>query len=319
MRVLVTGASGFIGRAIVERLRLTGDLEVRAAIRRSTTPPAGLVDFVRISDLAGADWGEALQGVDAVIHTAARVHVMRDAAANPLAEFRRVNVTGTLSLARQAVRAGVRRFVFISSIKVNGEARAAGRTFTAAEPPAPVDPYGISKAEAEDGLRAIAMKTGLEVVIIRPVLVYGPGVKGNFHSLLRWLRMGLPLPFGSIRNRRSFVALDNLVDLVLTVLRHPNAANRTFLVSDDEDLSTPELLRRAAASLGVRARLVPVPAFLIEATASLLGRSAMATRLCGSLQVDISDTREILGWSPPCSVDEALARTAEAFLGGERP
>jgi nucleoside-diphosphate-sugar epimerase len=230
-----------------------------------------------------------------------------------------VNVAGTIHLAQEAVRAGVRRFVFLSSIKVNGEGTAPRRPYRASDVPAPVDPYGVSKAEAEDGLRAIARETGMEVVILRPVLVYGPGVKGNFHSMLRCLRKGIPLPLGAIHNRRSLVARDNLVDLVVTALRHPAAANGTFLVSDGEDLSTTDLLVRAGEALDTRARLLPVPAALIMVVARLLGRGEVANRLCGSLEVDISETRTRLGWTPPVSVNVALEETATAFAAREHP
>jgi len=239
---------------------------------------------------------------------------MHETANDPLAEFRKVNVDGTLNLARQAAAAGVRRFIFISSIKVNGEGSALGAPYLADAKPAPADPYGISKMEAEQGLRALAAETGMEVVIIRPVLVYGPGVKANFRSMMSWLNKGVPLPLGAIHNQRSLVALDNLVDLIVTCIDHPAAANQTFLVSDGEDLSTTELLRRMGAALGKPARLLPVPAFMLQAGAALLGKRDMAQRLCGSLQVDISKTRELLNWTPPVSVDQALAKTAAHFL-----
>jgi nucleoside-diphosphate-sugar epimerase len=250
--------------------------------------------------------------VDIVVHCAARVHILNDQTADPLAEFRQVNVDGTLTLARQAAQAGVRRFVFLSSIKVNGEQSGDGLAFNADQRPAPSDPYGISKYEAEVGLRALARETGMEVVIIRPPLVYGPGVKANFLAMMRWLRRGVPLPLGGVtENRRSFVFLDNLVDLIVTCIDHPAAANQTFLVSDDEDLSTAALLRRMAAALGRPARLIPMPAGLITLVAKLIGRPGIAQRLCGSLQVDIGKTKTLLCWSPPVSVDEGLRITAE--------
>jgi nucleoside-diphosphate-sugar epimerase len=256
-----------------------------------------------------------LAGVSVVIHCAARVHVMNEEATEPLAEFRRVNVAGTLRLARQAAEAGVRRFLFVSSIKVNGEHSQPGRPFTADQHPAPGDPYGVSKCEAETGLRALSQETGMEVVIIRPPLVYGPGVKANFLAMMRWLWRGVPLPLGGITdNRRSLVFLDNLVDLIVTCIDHPAAANQTFLVSDDEDLSTTALLRRMAAALGRPARLVPVPVGLITLGARMIGRPGVAQRLCGSLQVDIGKTKELLDWSPPVSVGEGLRRTAEHWL-----
>lgn len=263
-----------------------------------------------------AQWVSALGGVATVIHTAARVHVMRDCVGGSLNEYRRVNVAGTLNLARQAAAAGVRRFVFISSIKVNGDHTTRGRPYRTEDVPAPVDPYGVSKYEAEKQLRELATLTGMEVVVIRPVLVYGPGVAGNFRTMLQCLARGLPLPLGAIHNRRSLVAVDNLVDLIITCVSHPAAGNETFLVSDGHDVSTTELLHRAAQALGTRARLLPVPMRLLQVTAHLLGRQDLATRLCGSLEVDIAKTREILGWTPPVSLDDALQRTAKYFRSG---
>lgn len=275
----------------------------------------GGAHVVEIGELAAdSDWSAALDRADVVIHAAARVHVMNDAASDPLAEFRRVNVEGTLALARQAADAGVRRFVFISSIKVNGESTDPERPYRADDIPAPVDPYGISKEEAEQKLRVLALECGMEVVIIRPPLVYGPGVKANFQSMMNWLSRGIPLPLGAIRNRRSLVALDNLVDLIVICIDHPGAANQIFLVSDGEDLSTTELLQRMGRALGKPARLLPLPMSLLDFAARLLGKASIAQRLCGSLQVDISKTRELLGWEPPVSVDEALAKTAHHFL-----
>jgi len=287
---------------------------VTAVVRDQYLLIDGVVSFsVRGVD-RDTDWVEALFGVGTVIHCAARVHVMDEPTAYPLTEFRRVNVDGTLNLARQAATAGVRRFVFLSSIKVNGEGTVLECPYREDDQPAPLDPYGISKYEAEEGLLALAAETGMQVVIIRPVLVYGPGVKANFLSMMRWLSRGIPLPFGAIHNKRSLVALDNLVDLIVTCIDHPAAANQVFLVSDGEDLSTTDLLRRMASALGKPARLLPVPAWLLEFGARLLCKQDLAQRLCGSLQVDISKTRELLGWTPPVSVDEGLRKTAEYFL-----
>lgn len=315
MRVLLTGATGFVGRGLLERMSTQVNLELVAAVRKLVPGLPGNVASLQVSGLeADADWRKALDGAQVVIHSAARVHVMHDTSSDPLAEFRKVNVEGTLNLARQAAEAGVRRFIFISSIKVNGEGTPVGSPYIADAQPAPVDPYGISKMEAEQGLRAIAAETGMDVVIIRPTLVYGPGVKANFLSMMRWLHKSVPLPFGAIHNRRSLVALDNLVDLIVTCIDHPAAANQTFLVSDGEDLSTTELLRRMATALGKPARLLPVPSWLLEAGAAMLGKKALSQRLCGSLQVDISKTRELLGWTPPLSVDAALRKTAKHFL-----
>jgi len=238
---------------------------------------------------------------------------MQDGFADPLAAYRETNVAGTLNLARQAAAMGIKRFVFLSSIKVNGEQTQIGRPFTPNDIPNPTDPYGISKAEAEEGLRQIADQTGMEVVIIRPVLVYGPGVKGNFLSMMRWLNKGIPLPLGAINNARSLVSLDNLVDLIVTCLNHPAAANQTFLVSDGEDVSTTTLLRKTAAAMGKSARLVPVPAHLLELGSAVLGKQEMAQRLCGSLQVEIEKTRRLLGWQPPLTLDEGLLKAMKGM------
>jgi nucleoside-diphosphate-sugar epimerase len=254
------------------------------------------------------DWSTALTNQQVVIHAAARAHIMKDEVADPLAEYRRVNVDGTLNLARQAAAAGVKRFIFISSIKVNGEQTPLGQPFTADDTPAPEDAYGMSKWEAEQGLQQLASETGMEVVIIRPPLVYGPGVKGNFASMTKLVAKGLPLPLGAIHNQRSLVALDNLVDLIITCIDHPAAANQVFLAGDGQDLSTTELLRAVARAMGKPSRLIPVPSSLLMLGATLLGKKAVAQRLLGSLQVDIAKARNLLGWEPPVSVEEGLKR-----------
>ncbi len=318
MRVLLTGATGFVGGAVLRRLAGESGRQVVAAVRR---PDLAWTDSVSVAKIAGidgqTDWREALGGVYAVVHSAARVHVMNESASDPLAEFRKVNVEGTLHLAREAARAGVRRFVFISSIKVNGEGTVLGHPYRADDTPAPADPYGVSKLEAESQLKALAADTGMEVVVIRPPLVYGPGVKANFLSMMRWLNKGIPLPLGAIDNRRSLVALDNLVDLIVTCIDHPAAANQTFLVSDGEDLSTSALLRRMGQALGRPARLIPIPVWMLEAAASLLGKRAFSARLCGSLQVDIGKTRSLLAWNPPVGTDDALRKVAKHFMENE--
>ena len=303
--MLVTGGSGFIGQAVLARLAGERHMIVRTAVRRDS--PGALVGAERIlvGDICDTtSWGKALENVSCVIHLAARVHILRDRAADPLAEYRRVNVEGTLNLAQQAAKAGVRRFIYLSSLKVNGEVG----SFTETDLAAPQDAYAISKHEAEVGLREIARTTGMQVVIIRPTLVYGEGAKGNFKSLTKLVASGIPLPLGSINNRRNLVGIDNLVDFIITCLEHPAAANETFLVSDGQDLSTPDLMRRMARAMNRPARLLPVPTFVLKAVAAMLGRRGMAQRLFGSLQVDISKSRQLLGWNPPFSVDEGLKR-----------
>ena len=312
--ILLTGATGFVGGAILKRLYTEKKYTVVAVVRGESQLEVKDVRTVRIGSFDGeTQWNENLTNLDVIIHSAARVHVMNDAESDPLAAFRKVNVEGTLNLARQAAASGVRRFIFISSIKVNGEGTAAGNPYTSDDTPAPVDPYGISKMEAEQGLRQLSAETAMEVVIIRPVLVYGPGVKANFLNMMRWLDKGVPLPFGAIYNNRSLVALDNLVDLVVTCIDHPVAGNQTFLVSDGEDLSTTELLNKMAKALHKPARLIPVPSWVLQVGAALLGKKALSQRLCGSLQVDITKTRTLLGWTPPVSTDDALAATALHF------
>ncbi|MBD9438697.1 UDP-glucose 4-epimerase family protein [Pseudomonas sp. PDM04] len=314
-RILLTGVSGFVGGAIHARLVQDNCGALTVALRQPMPQLPTSTTQVLVPAIDGdTDWTEALIGVDAVIHSAARVHVMNDNSNDPLAEFRKTNVAGTLNLARQAAAAGVRRFIYISSIKVNGEGTAPGSPFLADAAPAPVDPYGVSKMEAEQALLALAGQTGMEVVIVRPPLVYGPGVKANFHNMMKWLKKGIPLPFGSIPNRRSLVGLDNLVDFIVVCLRHPDAAGQTFLVSDGEDLSTSELLRRMGTALGIPARLLPIPSWMLELGASMLGKKDLSQRLCGSLQVDISKNKELLGWTPPNSVNQSLSKTARHFL-----
>ncbi|WP_083280504.1 UDP-glucose 4-epimerase family protein [Pseudomonas citronellolis] len=314
MKVLLTGATGFVGRGVLEAFAAIPELHLAVAVRSRLSGEFPGVEVHSIDGLSATqDWTSALAGVDVVVHAAARVHVMRETAGDPLAEFRAVNVEGTLNLARQAAAAGVRRFIFISSIKVNGESTPPGRPFRAEDVPAPADPYGQSKLEAERALSRLAEERAMEWVVIRPPLIYGPGVGANFASLMRAVQRQLPLPFARVRNQRSLVARDNLVDLLRVCLEHERAANQIFLVSDDHDLSSAELCRHLAMALGVRPRLLPVPVALLQGLAALFGRGAQAQRVLGSLQVDIGKTRELLGWRPPVSVDQALAATARWY------
>ena len=302
--ILVTGATGFVGSHLCSRLK-TENRELRCSERNRFS----IENSVVVGDI-GPDtpWGEALPNVYTVVHLAARAHIMKDEVPDPLEEYRKVNVDGTLNLARQAAEAGVKRFIFISSIKVNGEQTPLNEPFTEEHTPAPEDAYGISKLEAEQGLQKLASETGMEVVIIRPPLVYGPGVKGNFATLLRLVEKGLPLPLGAVHNKRSLVALDNLVDLIVACIDHPAAANQVFLAGDGEDLSTTELLRGVAKAMDKPARLIPVPAGMLMFGATLLGKKAVAQRVLGSLQVDISKARDVLGWEPRINVETGLKK-----------
>jgi nucleoside-diphosphate-sugar epimerase len=307
LNILLTGATGFIGRTLARRIHEKDYFNLFSVVRQKAVAKYGsevVVDTMH----SGTGWFRVLFKKDVVIHTAARAHIMKDEALDPLAEYRKVNVEGTLNLARQAAAAGVKRFIFISSIKVNGEQTPLGQPFFSHDVPSPKDFYGISKHEAEQGLRVLAVETGMEVVVIRPPLVYGPRVKGNFSSMIKLVGKGLPLPLGAVHNKRSLVALDNLVDLIITCIDHPGAANETFLVSDGEDLSTTQLLQGVAAAMGKPSRLIPVPAGLLQFGATLLGKKAMAQRLLGSLQVDISHIRKCLNWTPPLTVKQGLQR-----------
>jgi nucleoside-diphosphate-sugar epimerase len=316
MRLLVTGANGFLGSALSSTLVDRARDEVFGFFR---TAPAATGKSPHLTALIGSldpneNWDAIPRASDALIHTAARVHQMRDTASDPLVEYRRINVAGTLNLARRAAALGLRRFIFISTLKVNGESTGTGKSYSADDTPAPLDPYGVSKWEAEQGLREIALQTGMEVVIIRPPLIYGPGVKGNFKTMVQWLNLGIPLPLGAILNQRSFVNLDNLVDLIVTCIDHPAAANQTFLASDGVDLSTPELLRRMAGALGKTVRLIAVPPWLLKIAGATLGKREAVHRLCDSLCADITKTRRMLDWSPIASVDDGLRKTAQSLL-----
>jgi len=325
--VAVTGATGFVGNASVLELATRG-FNVRAVVRtvnNSSSPAVNNMTHIAVGDIdSHTDWSAALAGADCVIHCAARTHVMYETEADVLVVYRSVNVEGTRRLAEQAVAAGVRRLVLLSSLKVNGEttdglplpfgshwalgSSDVGGGYNGA---APEDPYGISKWEAERALWEVSARTGLEVVVVRPPLIYGPGVKGNLARLLKLVRSGVPLPLGAVQNKRSLIGLDNLVDLLIRCVDHPAAAGQTFLVSDGEDLSTPDLLRHMAAAMGRSARLFPVPVSLLRVAGSALGKRAEIDRLVGSLQVDSSYTRQVLGWAPPVNVQEGIRRMVQ--------
>ena len=337
--ILVTGATGFIGRPLCARLlaeiggtTVVRGLEglrvggggaaglVRGAVWRDETA-TGLsegIETVLINSIGpDTDWSRALAGIDTVIHLAARVHVMDEAGQRlggegPLEAYRRVNVAGTEKLVRMAATVGVKRLVFLSSVKVHGEETAT--RYTEQDLPSPLDPYGVSKLEAEEIMRKIAGETGLEVVIIRPPLVYGPGVKANFYRLMGIVARGVPLPFGSIDNARSLIYLGNLIDAIVLCSTHPLAAGRTFLIRDGEDLSTPELIRRIAVALGQPARLFPFPLGLMRSAGKLTGRGSAIDRLLGSLAVDDSKIRTELGWEPPFTITDGLKKTAEWYI-----
>lgn len=307
MTVLVTGASGFVGRGLCAELRRR-NISVRGAVRRAPDN-----NDVMVGDISpGTDWTAALQDCSAVVHLAARVHVMTREA-NPLSSYRLVNVEATEHLARTAAAQGVKRFVFVSSIKVNGESTWTV-PFRSTDEPAPIDPYGVSKLEAEQRLAQVAQDTGLEVVVVRPPLIYGPGVKANFLQLIRLVQRGWPLPFGNVRNARSMVAMDNLVDLLMTCVVHPAAPGQTFLVSDNDDLSLTELIHHVAAGLGHTPRLFSVPPGLMWSAARAVGKGAVAARLLGSLQVDIQRTRELLGWEPVVTPSMGVRACVSDFL-----
>jgi UDP-glucose 4-epimerase len=306
--ILVTGATGFVGRGLCEALHSRA-IPFVPAVRRATLPGQLAVGEIT----ADTEWSAALTGCEVVIHLAARVHVMHDTLGDPLSAYREVNVDATLNLGRQAAAHGVKRFLFVSSVKVNGE-ETTDKPFTSRDAPAPLDPYGQSKLEAELALHELSRKTGMQIVIVRPPLVYGPGVRANFLRLMQLVKLGLPLPFRNIQNRRSMVALDNLVDLLILCARHPGAAGQTFMVSDDDDLSICDLIKLIAKSMDRHLILLPVSAKLLLWCARMVGKPDVANRLLGSLQVDISATREVLGWRPLVRPEIAVKKTVSHFL-----
>ena len=308
--LLVTGYSGFVGRHF---LKAYGNRDSVNLLGRSIPPQCST--YLNASIDAKSDYYSVLKGVDVVVHIAARVHVMSDTVSNPLEKYREVNTYGTMNLARQAAKVGVKRFIFVSSIKVNGDSTPVDKPFIRSNVHAPMDDYGVSKSEAELQLFEVGKETGMEIVVIRPTLVYGPGVKANFYSLMNLVSKGIPLPFGCINNnRRSLVSIVNLVDLIMTCVDHPKAANQVFLVSDDHDISTSEMVTRMANSLGSSIRQLPVPVWCYKIIGNLIGKSDVVDRLVGSLQVDISHTKETLNWMPPQSLEDGFKETAQAFL-----
>lgn len=316
-KLLLTGATGFIGRALAQRLLKDAVHTIVTATRASSTGLPSNIDNILVDDISSVtDWGEALSGVQLVIHAAGRAHKQKEAEDISLPKYYQTNTEGTLNLAHQAVNAGVSRFVFISSIGVVGNYST--RPLTEQDIPHPMEPYAISKFEAERGLSKIADETEMQVVIIRPPLVYGPGAPGNFNRLIRAASIGFPWPLGEVDNLRSFVSLDNLVDFIITCLEHPKAANQTFHISDGVDISTPDLLRLIGDNLGKRVRIFPIPLWMLRSAALLLGKKNEIERLCGTLQVDISKAFSLLEWEPPVSLDEGLRIVLEDYKRAQR-
>ena len=315
MNILLTGATGFIGQAVIRDLLAHTSYHISALVRRASDSLPGGIDRIEVDAIDGnTDYSNILAGFDVIIHLAARVHRLNENRETAYYAYKSINVDGTLNLARQAAAAGVSRFIFLSSIKVNGESTRPGRPFKADDPPNPSDPYAISKYESELGLASLAESTGMEFVVIRPPLVYGPGVKANFQRLMGLIRKGLPLPFGSIDNLRSLVSIDNLTSLIRHCIDHPKAANKVFLVSDDRDVSTPELLRMIASGMQLRSRLIAFPKATLNLVASLFGKEEIARRLLDNLQVDITKTKSELGWQPESTMEEAVRQTAINYL-----
>ncbi len=308
--LLVTGANGFVGQALCECAMRQG-FHIKGAVRNACNLPHGIEQVVVGTVNGETDWAAALRDVDVVIHLAARAHVMNEKAADPLAEFRRVNTEGTERLARCAAASGVKRLVYASLIKVNGEQTLEDQKFSEADLPAPQDPYSVSKWEAEQLLQQIANETGLELVIVRPPLVYGPGVKGNFRRLLAIVDRGTPLPLASVHNKRSLIYAGNLAEALIVCATHSKAAGNTYLVSDGEDISTPDLLRQLAKGLAVPSRLLPIPPAFLQFGGMMIGRSQQMGRLLGSLQVDVSKIHRDLNWVPPYSLQQGLQATID--------
>lgn len=312
MMVLVTGANGFIGRALCSKILLKG-WQVRGTIRDVVSLPEG-VDAINIKSIGiDTNWASALKGVDVVVHLAARVHVLKETTDNPLYEFRKINVAGTKRLVEEAALNGVKRFIYISSIGVNSN-KTLNNPFTEKDLPSPYDPYTISKWEAEQALQKIAKDSGMEIVILRPPLIYGPNAPGNFGRLMKIIGKDIPLPLSSIKNLRSFIYLGNFIDVIIKCIKHPSAAYQTFLVSDDQDISTPHLIRMIANAMGKKPRLLPCPPFLLKALGKITGKGMEVERLIGYMQIDSSKIRNVLGWKPPFTLEEGIAETVKWYL-----
>ena len=310
-KLLITGVSGFVGHAFLNKVIAEGQYSTAIVVRKKLESYP-LLEQIIIDDLAHADWSTALVDTDIVVHIAGRAHVLKETEADALQAFRKVNVEATLALAKQALAKGVKRFVFISSIGVNGQHTT--KPFTELDKPNPEADYAISKYEAEQALQKLVENTAMELVVIRPPLVYGAEVKANFLSLLKWVRRGVPLPLGCVKNKRSFVSITNLVDLMYKVLEHPKAANQLFLVADNEQVSTPQLLKSVAHYMDKKIVLVPIPVSLLKLAARLAGKQHMAMQLCDSLQVDIAKAKKLLDWEPPITFDQAIQQTVMSFM-----
>jgi nucleoside-diphosphate-sugar epimerase len=316
LKILVTGATGFVGAPLIGLLSSQGH-QMIGAVRSVPVSRDGFsgTELIAVGDIhSSLDWMPCLAGVDTLVHLANRAHVMHESDANFLALYRSINTIGTLQLARQAASAGVKRFIFISSVKVNGESTLPGQSFSPVSESIPTDPYGLSKYEAEQGLRELSLRTGMEVVIIRPPLIYGPGVKANFLKMMKWLEKGIPLPLGSITNQRSLLGIHNLLDFISVCLTHPKAAGQIFMISDDHDISTTELLKEIASAMDCTPRLLPIPQYVLEKGFMLLGQSHIAERLCASLQLDITLAKTLLSWKPPYSFKDQINKTVAAYL-----
>jgi UDP-glucose 4-epimerase len=317
-KILITGATGFVGCALCQHLvtqKINIKISITAVVRKYNHSLPVSVQQIKIDDLtANIDWLSLLKDIDCIIHLAGRAHIVKECITDPLAAFRQVNTQATLHLATQAAKQGVRRFIFLSSIKVNGEETQLHQPFQVTDKIAPLDPYGISKYEAEQGLQEIAVNSALELVIIRPPLIYGENVKANFLKMMQWVQRGIPLPLGAVKNKRSLLALDNLLDFITLCIHHPKADNQIFLLSDDHDLSTIELLRALATSLEKPLILLPVPVSLLLKGAEVFGKRGQLARLCGSLQIDLSHTKKQLAWKPTITTDNAVQKTVESFL-----